>query len=128
MFLRPEGLRTVGERIAGIIEYSKFSVRALSLARTENQTTASTANGAFSEYLVTDAEPGVVPIPDGWSFKEAAQLGVPPFTALQALHQSLEFPSPFETSSTANPHHTVLIWGGASAVGQYAQSWADFAS
>ena len=65
-----------------------------------------------------------MPIPDGWSFEEAAQLGVPPFTALQALHQTLKFPSPFETSSTAYPHRTVLIWGGASAVGQYAIQFA----
>ena len=69
---------------------------------------------------MVDAVLGIVPIPDGWSFEEAAQLGVPPFTALQALHQSLELPSPFETSSTANPQRTILIWGGASAVGQYA--------
>ena len=65
-----------------------------------------------------------MPIPDGWSFEEAAQLGVPPFTALQTLHQTLELPSLFETRSTADPHRTVLIWGGASAVGQYAIQFA----
>jgi NADPH:quinone reductase-like Zn-dependent oxidoreductase len=45
---------------------------------------------------------------------------VPPFTALQTLHQTLKLPSLLETRSTADPRRTVLIWGGASAVGQYA--------
>jgi NADPH:quinone reductase-like Zn-dependent oxidoreductase len=65
-----------------------------------------------------------VPIPGGWSFEEAAQLGVPPFTALQTLHQTLELPSPFEARSTADPQRSILIWGGASAVGQYAIQFA----
>lgn len=89
----------------------------------ESQTTAIQANGAFSEYLVVDAELGVVPIPGGWSFEEAAQLGVAPMTALQCLHQTLELPSPFEARST-DPRRTILIWGGASAVGQYAIQFA----
>jgi NADPH:quinone reductase-like Zn-dependent oxidoreductase len=49
---------------------------------------------------------------------------VAPITALQCLHQTLELPSPFEARSTAVPHRTVLIWGGASAVGQYAIQFA----
>jgi NADPH:quinone reductase-like Zn-dependent oxidoreductase len=44
-------------------------------------------------------------------------------TALQCLHQSLELPSPFEARST-DPRRTILIWGGASAVGQYAIQFA----
>jgi NADPH:quinone reductase-like Zn-dependent oxidoreductase len=76
-----------------------------------------------THYLVVDAKLGVVPIPDGWSFEEAAQLGVAPMTALQRLHQSLELPSPFEARST-DPRCTVLIWGGASAIGQYAIQFA----
>jgi NADPH:quinone reductase-like Zn-dependent oxidoreductase len=102
----PEGARTVGERIAGAIMGTRQ------------------ANGAFSEYLVADAELGVVPIPGGWSFEEAAQLGVPPFTALQTMHQTLELPSPFEARSTTDPQRSILIWGGASAVGQYAIQFA----
>jgi NADPH:quinone reductase-like Zn-dependent oxidoreductase len=66
-----------------------------------------------------------VPIPGGWSFEEAAQLGVAPLTALQGLHESLELPSPFEARSTAEqPQRTILIWGGASALGQYAIQFA----
>jgi NADPH:quinone reductase-like Zn-dependent oxidoreductase len=66
-----------------------------------------------------------VPIPGGWSFEEAAQLGVAPLTALQCLHESLELPSPFEARFTAEqPQRTILIWGGASAVGQYAIQFA----
>jgi NADPH:quinone reductase-like Zn-dependent oxidoreductase len=64
-----------------------------------------------------------VPIPDGWSFEEAAQLGVAPVTAIQCLHETLELPSPFEPearSTAEQRQRTILIWGGASAVGQYA--------
>jgi NADPH:quinone reductase-like Zn-dependent oxidoreductase len=88
-------------------------------------TTAAQPNGAFSEYLVTDAELGVVPIPGGWSFEEAAQLGIAPMTAVQCLHETLELPSPFETKSTTEQtQRTILIWGGASSVGQYAIQFA----
>lgn len=82
------------------------------------------ANGSFAEYLVVDAEFGVVPIPGGWSFEEAAQLGVGPLTALQCLHQSLELPSPFEVIRPRDSQRTILIWGGASSVGQYAIQFA----
>jgi len=102
----PERVRSVGERVAGFIVGTVQ------------------ANGAFSEYLVVDAELGVFPIPDGWSFEEAAQLGVAPLTALLCLHQSLELPSPFEAKS--GPQRSVLIWGGASSVGQYAIQFAKF--
>ena len=94
----------------------------------ERQTTADKPNGAFAEYVVADAELQVVPIPGGWSFEEAAQLGVAPLTALQCLHESLELPSPFEARSTAEqPQRTILIWGGASALGQYAIQFAKLA-
>jgi len=84
------------------------------------------ANGSFAEYLVVDAEFGVVPIPGGWSFEEAAQLGVAPLTALQCLHQSLELPSPFEAIRPHDSQRAILIWGGASSVGQYTIQFAKF--
>jgi NADPH:quinone reductase-like Zn-dependent oxidoreductase len=105
----PEGMWTVGERVAGLV----FGT--------------DKANGAFSEYVVADAELQVVPIPGGWSFEEAAQLGVAPLTALQCLHETLELPSPFEVASRSTaeqPQRTILIWGGASALGQYAIQFA----
>jgi NADPH:quinone reductase-like Zn-dependent oxidoreductase len=84
-------------------------------------------NGAYAEYVVADAELGIVPIPDGWSFEEAAQLGIGPLTALQCLHETLELPSPFEAIDPGNPQRTILIWGGASSVGQYAIQYAKLA-
>ncbi|KAI0278389.1 dehydrogenase [Russula aff. rugulosa BPL654] len=106
----PEGMWSVGERVAGLV----FGT--------------DKPNGAFAEYVVADAELQVVPIPGGWSFEEAAQLGVAPLTALQCLHESLELPSPFEARSTAEqPRRTILIWGGASALGQYAIQFAKLA-
>ena len=41
---------------------------------------------------------------------------------MQCLHQSLELPSAFDTRS--GPERTILIWGGASSVGQYAIQFA----
>ena len=58
----------------------------------------------------------------GWTFEEAAQLGIAPFTALQCLHETLGLPSPFEARS--GPQRSILIWGGASSVGQYAIQFA----
>ncbi|KAI0264909.1 chaperonin 10-like protein [Gloeopeniophorella convolvens] len=100
----PEGARTVGERVAGYI------VGGIS------------PNGTFSEYVVVNAEYGIVPIPGDWSFEEAAQLGVAAFTALQTLHETLKLPSPFEPQT--GPQRTILIWGGSSSVGQYAVQFA----
>jgi NADPH:quinone reductase-like Zn-dependent oxidoreductase len=79
-------------------------------------------NGVFSQFVVTDAEYGILPIPEGWSFEEAAQLGVTPLTALQCLHETLDLPSPFEVESGRK--RTLLIWGGASSIGQYAIQFA----
>ena len=124
----PEGMWTVGERVAGVVVNSQFFTHVpilLPAPFTESYTTAVQPNGAFSEYLVTSAELGVVPIPGGWSFEEAAQLGIAPITAVQCLHETLELPSPFETKSTAEQtKRTILIWDGASAVGQYAIQFA----
>jgi NADPH:quinone reductase-like Zn-dependent oxidoreductase len=134
----PEGMWTVGERVAGLVFGSQFSLShtfprttvVLSLsAGTLHHATADQPNGAFSEYVVADAELQLVPIPPGWSFEEAAQLGVAPLTALQCLHETLELPSPFESEATAGAEplqrrRTILIWGGASAVGQCAIQFA----
>ena len=80
------------------------------------------ANGAFAEYVVAESERGIIPMPKGSSFERASQLGIAPFTALQCLHQSLELPSPLDTPSGSQ--HTILVWGGASSVGQYAIQFA----
>jgi NADPH:quinone reductase-like Zn-dependent oxidoreductase len=83
---------------------------------------AVSANGAFAEYVVAEAEYAIVPIPKSWSFEEAAQLSVASFTAAQCLHETLELPSPFEAQS--GPQRSILIWGCASSVGQYAIQFA----
>ena len=80
------------------------------------------ANGAFAEYAVAESECAIVPIPENWSFEEAAQLGIAPYTAMQCLHDTLGLPSPFDARS--GPQRSILIWGGASSVGQYAIQFA----
>ncbi len=130
-FLRVCGPPVSASRVSFSAVSFPFHVFPCTLPSTESHTTADKPNGAFSEYLVTDAELQAVPIPGGWSFEEAAQLGVSPLTALQCLHESLELPSPFETRPTAEQPQ-ILIWGGSSALGQYSitatrVSWRRFA-
>ena len=82
MFPRACGPSAIVSRVS-FLAVSSFTHVPSTLPRTENQTSAVQANGTFSEYLVADAELQVVPIPIGWSFEEAAQLGGAPLTALQ---------------------------------------------
>lgn len=101
----PASLRSVGDRVAGIVHGGVYP------------------NGAFAEYLVVDAE-RVLHIPDSWSFEDAAQLGVGPYTAVQCLYQSHSFATPLAPTSTPTP---LLIWGGATSVGQYVIQFAKLA-
>ncbi|THH15194.1 hypothetical protein EW146_g5246 [Bondarzewia mesenterica] len=94
----PEGVRTVGERVAGFV-----------LSATGN-------NGSFSEYVVAPAQ-AVVHIPSTWSFEDAAQLGIAPFTAAQTLFLTLRLPTPLAPAPSPIP---LLISGGSSSVGLYA--------
>src|SRR5713226_2461035 len=124
-FLRVCGPPVSASRVSFSAVSFPFHVFPCTRPSNESHTTADKPNGAFSEYLVTDAELQAVPIPSGWSFEEAAQLGVSPLTALQCLHESLELPSPFEARPThGQPQRTILIWGGSSALGQYAIQFA----
>lgn len=101
-------------------------------------TPAAYPNGAFAEYVV--ALSGLaVQLPDNWTFAEGAQLGVAGFTACLCLHYMLGLPTPSleglrdssdvtkEVSATQNSKNEspdILIWGGATAVGQYATQLA----
>jgi NADPH:quinone reductase-like Zn-dependent oxidoreductase len=126
MFLRVCGPSASASQVSySAVSFSFGAFSSYIPPSTERHTTADQANGAFSEYVDADVELQVVPIPGGWSFEEAAQLDVAPLTALQGSHESLELPSPFEARSTAEqPQRTILIWGGASALGQYAIQFA----
>jgi NADPH:quinone reductase-like Zn-dependent oxidoreductase len=76
----------------------------------------------------------VVHVPDTWSFENAAQLGIAPFTALRTLYDTLELPLPLEATasaaaaaaSAANPRSRtpILVGGGATSVGQYVVQFA----
>ena len=95
----PTGLRYIGERVAAFIHGGIRS------------------NGGFSEYVVADAKL-VIPIPDTWSFEDAAQISVASLTACQCLYQSLAFPMPPNQPKDASSTH-LLVWGGSSSVGQF---------
>jgi NADPH:quinone reductase-like Zn-dependent oxidoreductase len=77
----------------------------------------------------------VVHFPDTWSFEDAAQLGIAPFTALRTLYDMLELPLPLgeaaasaatATATAANPQKQtpILVGGGATSVGQYVVQFA----
>ncbi|KAJ7192840.1 chaperonin 10-like protein [Mycena pura] len=103
----PAGLRTVGERVAGMIHGGV------------------TPNGSFAEYLAVHGAL-VISIPDDVSFVHAAQLGAACLTSCQALYQSLHLPTPLHPVP-ADSGETVLIWSGTSATGAYAVQLAKLA-
>ncbi|TFY65727.1 hypothetical protein EVG20_g5371 [Dentipellis fragilis] len=93
----PEGLRHIGERVAGFV-HGGIS-----------------PNGAFSEYVVADAYT-IVRMPPSLSFENGAQLGICPFGAAQALYTTHELP-------IASPEHhekqSLLVFAGATCAGQF---------
>lgn len=102
----PAGIRTLGERVAGCVLGGYWP------------------NGSFAEYLVVGAEV-VIHIPDDWTFEDASQLGIAPLTAAQVLYGTLRFPTPFEPPlPTPTP---LLVFGGATSVGQYVIQLAKLA-
>ncbi|KAI0050794.1 GroES-like protein [Auriscalpium vulgare] len=100
----PEGLRHVGEHVCGTVHGGIGPT------------------GAFSEYLVGSAKWGVIPTPAGWSFEDAAQIGVAGFTAIQTLWEAQKgLPTPLAPTTTPIP---ILVYGGSSAVGFYTIQFA----
>jgi len=79
--------------------------------------------GAFAEYAVVEPEVSVK-LPENITFEQGATLGIPLFTAAQALFHRLGLPEPGYTIERSFP---VLIWSGATAVGQYAIQLAKLA-
>jgi NADPH:quinone reductase-like Zn-dependent oxidoreductase len=83
-------------------------------------------NGTFSEYVVT--KPGLlIPIPDTWTSIDAAQVGLAPLTALQALCHTLPgLPSPLSPVSVEQSF-PILVYGASTSVGLYAVQFAHLA-
>lgn len=61
-------------------------------------------------------------IPDNITFEQAATVPIPFFTAVQALFLRLELtePTPEKSLPLKSNGEWVLVWSGASSVGQYA--------
>ncbi|KAJ8090398.1 hypothetical protein PM082_018994 [Marasmius tenuissimus] len=96
----PEGTRRMGERVASFV----------------NACVDNTLGGTFAEYTVADAQV-VIPLPDHVSFEDASTLGLAGFTAAQCLWQYRDLSTPSEPAKEELP---ILIWGGATTVGQIA--------
>merc|ERR1712070_1280643 len=89
----------VGDRVAGMVHGSLYT------------------QGAFREYLLTDAEL-VVRIPAHVSLAEASTIGMGVSTASQALYQSLSLPPPEAEPKLAD--QTILVYGGSTSTGSLA--------
>lgn len=116
----PTDSRTVGERVATFVWGSKLATLFLLSKRPSKPISlrVDQHNGSFSEYAVASAE-RVVHVPDSWSFEQASQYGVAPLTASQTLWQSQKgLPTPL-APATSPGSVPILIWGGASSVGNY---------
>ncbi|KAF9465715.1 dehydrogenase [Collybia nuda] len=96
----PQDLRKVGDRVAGFL----------------NGCVSKEEGGTFAEYCISDAHV-LVAIPDSLSFEDAAGVGLAGFSACQALWQNRDLPTPLSPTKESFPF---LVWGGASAVGQWA--------
>lgn len=72
--------------------------------------------GGFAEYTLA-AEKVLAPLPEGWSFTEAAALPTPALTAYQALHRKLSM----------KRGQTIMIQAGAGAVGGFSIQLASLA-
>ncbi|KAJ3876603.1 dehydrogenase [Lentinula edodes] len=95
----PSESRQIGQRVAGFL----------------NGCTSPENGGTFAEYCLADAML-LVDIPDDMSFESASTLGLAAFTACQVLWQSQKLPTPVDIAKDPFP---ILVWGGASAVGQF---------
>ncbi|KIK65114.1 hypothetical protein GYMLUDRAFT_39500 [Collybiopsis luxurians FD-317 M1] len=93
--------RKVGQRVAGWVD-ACWSVE--------------DGSGTFAEYCVADASL-LVDLPDSISFESASTIAFAGFTACQALWQNQKLPTPLEPAKESFP---ILVWGGATTVGQYA--------
>ncbi|KAJ7292444.1 chaperonin 10-like protein [Mycena rebaudengoi] len=101
----PKELRHAGERVAGFVHGGIC------------------ANGAFAEYVATDAAL-VIAIPETMTFENAAQVPAACMTVCQAFYQCLGLPTPLQPA--AKPFD-ILVWSGTSATGQYAVQFAKLA-
>jgi NADPH:quinone reductase-like Zn-dependent oxidoreductase len=120
----PEGVRKIGERVAGFVHGSELCFQHTTITspsplfrRTETDICQGIHKdrGSYAEYLVADARL-VISLPENLSFENAAGLGVTGFTACQMLYQVQHLATPYSPTTTREP---VLVWSGASAVGQY---------
>ncbi|KAI7263569.1 hypothetical protein KC345_g9096, partial [Hortaea werneckii] len=98
----------VGDRVAGMVHGSHAALY---------------TQGAFREYLLTDAEL-VIRIPAHVSLAEASTIGMGVSTASQALYQSLSLPPPEAEPKSAD--QTILVYGGSTSTGSLAIQLAKF--
>jgi NADPH:quinone reductase-like Zn-dependent oxidoreductase len=100
---------------AGVIEEIGANVKNIAVGdRVYLSSFAAKRNtGTYAEKLVIDAE-SVFPLPEKMTFNEGAALGIPAFTAYQALFQKAKI----------RAGESVLIHGGSGAVGSMAVQMA----
>lgn len=82
--------------------------------------------GCFADYVAVKPET-LVKIPSNISDEEAASIGTPGYTALLGLFQPIFLGLPTPSATELPPvdgHVKVLVWSGASCVGQYAVQMA----
>ena len=75
--------------------------------------------GAFAEYSCFDPA-SIVPVPETVSDEQAVSLGVPFWTAVQALFHRIGLPLPPSDGSQGNATGTLFIHGASSAIGVFA--------
>ena len=85
------------------------------LSLTPTNAAAYPDRGAFAEYVV-GLSGLAIRLPEAWTFEEGAQLGIAGFTSCLCLYYAQNLPTPL--APAASPID-ILVWGGATSVGQY---------
>lgn len=92
----------IGDRIGGFVHGAYY-----------------THTGSFAEHVVALGDLAFHK-PDHFSHEDNATLGVGALTAAACLYQKLNLPKPSAPLSPSNSPSYVLVWSGATSVGQYA--------
>jgi len=129
--LRPNVGATLGNDYSGTVAATGEGVEGINVGdRVAGSAIAAQrpGGGAFAEYHLTNAD-GVVALPSSIDDAHGANLGVGGMTAYFGLYQPkhLGLPEParpLKSLPPVDPNFKVLVWSGATSVGQYAIGFA----
>ncbi|KAJ4289206.1 hypothetical protein N0V90_011548 [Kalmusia sp. IMI 367209] len=128
-FMIPSYPTILGADVSGVIEtvgsnVTNFKPGDRVFGCGDSFVTQKADNASFQSYTIV-RETSTLKLPANISLEQGATLGTGVFTAYLMLFHVLGLPQP--KSTTTAPDSTVLVWGGASIVGNFAIQFARLA-